>query len=104
MGGTQINAMVTYIIRRLLWSVLLLFVVSFITFVMFIVLPSADPAVLRAGRQPTPELIAAISSGVGWRPARSTAGSADGNRMNITNVMKLTTNSSRIAQSSRRMM
>ena len=45
--------MVTYIIRRLLWSVLLLFVVSFITFVMFIVLPSADPAVLRAGRQAT---------------------------------------------------
>ena len=35
--------MVTYIIRRLLWSILLLFVVSFITFVMFILLPSADP-------------------------------------------------------------
>jgi peptide/nickel transport system permease protein len=65
MGGTQINAMVTYIIRRLLWSVLLLFVVSFITFVMFIVLPSADPAVLRAGRQPTPELIAAIRENLG---------------------------------------
>src|SRR5215207_11752309 len=57
--------MVTYIIRRLLWSVLLLFVVSFITFVMFIVLPSADPAVLRAGRQPTPELIAAIRETLG---------------------------------------
>src|SRR5215211_2553522 len=57
--------MVTYIIRRLLWSVLLLFVVSFITFVMFIVLPSADPAVLRAGRQPTPELIAAIRENLG---------------------------------------
>ena len=46
--------MVTYIIRRLLWSVLLLFVVSFITFVMFILLPAADPAILRAGRNPTP--------------------------------------------------
>ncbi len=57
--------MVTYIIRRLLWSVLLLFVVSFITFVMFILLPSADPAVLRAGRQPTPELIAAIRENLG---------------------------------------
>ena len=57
--------MVTYIIRRLLWSVLLLFVVSFITFVMFILLPSADPALLRAGRQPTPELIAAIRENLG---------------------------------------
>jgi peptide/nickel transport system permease protein len=57
--------MVTYIIRRLLWAILLLFVVSFITFVMFIVLPSADPAVLRAGRQPTPELIAAIRENLG---------------------------------------
>jgi peptide/nickel transport system permease protein len=57
--------MVTYIIRRLLWSILLLFVVSFITFVMFILLPSADPAVLRAGRQPTPELIAAIRENLG---------------------------------------
>jgi peptide/nickel transport system permease protein len=52
--------MVTYIIRRLLWSILLLFVVSFITFVMFILLPSADPAVLRAGRQPSPQLIESI--------------------------------------------
>jgi len=57
--------MVTYIIRRLLWAILLLFVVSFITFVMFILLPSADPAVLRAGRQPTPELIAAIRENLG---------------------------------------
>jgi peptide/nickel transport system permease protein len=32
---------------------------------MFILLPSADPAVLRAGRQPTPELIAAIRENLG---------------------------------------
>src|SRR5690242_8553460 len=57
--------MVTYIIRRLLWAILLLFVVSFITFAMFILLPSADPAVLRAGRQPSPELIAAIRAALG---------------------------------------
>lgn len=57
--------MVTYIIRRLLWSILLLFVVSFITFVMFILLPSADPAILRAGRNPTPELVASIRETLG---------------------------------------
>jgi peptide/nickel transport system permease protein len=57
--------MVTYIIRRLLWSVVLLVVVSFITFLMFVVLPSADPAILRAGRNPTPELVASIRETLG---------------------------------------
>jgi peptide/nickel transport system permease protein len=57
--------MVTYIIRRLLWSVVLLLAVSLIAFVIFILMPSADPALLRAGRQPTPELIAAIREQLG---------------------------------------
>jgi peptide/nickel transport system permease protein len=52
--------MARYIIRRLLWMVVLLFLVSALTFVIFYVLPSADPAVLRAGRTGTPELIAQI--------------------------------------------
>jgi peptide/nickel transport system permease protein len=51
---------IRYIVRRVLWVILLLFVVSFLTFVIFYLFPSADPAVLRAGRQPTPELIATI--------------------------------------------
>jgi peptide/nickel transport system permease protein len=49
-----------YIARRLVWVVFLLFMITLITFVIFSVLPSGDPAVLRAGRQPTPELVAAI--------------------------------------------
>jgi len=49
--------MVRYIIRRLLWVIVLLIVVSFVTFVIFYLLPSADPAVLRAGRAPNPALI-----------------------------------------------
>ncbi len=57
--------MIPYIIRRLLWSVLLLLVVSFITFVMFVLLPSADPALLRAGRNPSPEVVAAIRENLG---------------------------------------
>jgi peptide/nickel transport system permease protein len=52
--------MAAYIGRRLLWVVFLLFMITLITFVIFSVLPSGDPAVLRAGRQPSPELIAAI--------------------------------------------
>jgi peptide/nickel transport system permease protein len=43
-----------YIIRRLLWVVLLLLTVSAVTFIIFYALPSGDPAALRAGRSPTP--------------------------------------------------
>ena len=34
--------------------------ITLITFIVFTVLPAADPAALRAGRQPSPELIASI--------------------------------------------
>jgi len=57
--------MISYIIRRLLWAVVLLLVVSFITFLMFVVLPSADPALLRAGRNPSPEVVKAIRENLG---------------------------------------
>src|SRR3954465_8396715 len=49
-----------YIIRRLLWTLLLLWVVSGITFIVFNVLPSADPALLRAGRRGEPEILKGI--------------------------------------------
>ena len=42
-----------------------------------------------------------MSAGVAFRPARSAAGSADGNTSKMTKVMKLTTSRSRIAQSTR---
>jgi peptide/nickel transport system permease protein len=54
-----------YIVRRVLWVIVLLFLVSAITFVIFFVLPSADPAQLRAGRQPNPALVAAIRHKLG---------------------------------------
>ena len=50
----------TYILRRLLWTILLLFVVTGLVFFIFDVLPTADPAALRAGRNATPESIAAV--------------------------------------------
>lgn len=49
-----------YIIRRLLWAIVVLIIVSAVTFIIFYALPSADPAVLRAGRSPNPALIAHI--------------------------------------------
>jgi peptide/nickel transport system permease protein len=57
--------MAAYIVRRLLWTVLLLLVITAITFLIFYVLPSGDPAKLRAGRSPTPETLAAIRNQLG---------------------------------------
>jgi peptide/nickel transport system permease protein len=50
----------TYILRRLLWTTFLLFVITALVFFIFDVLPTADPAQLRAGRNATPETVAAI--------------------------------------------
>ena len=57
--------MLSFIIRRLLWMIVLLLVISFLTFMIFYLLPAADPATLRAGRQPTPELIATLKQTLG---------------------------------------
>jgi peptide/nickel transport system permease protein len=57
--------MVRYVVRRVLWGVVLLALVSALTFVIFYVLPSADPAQLRAGRDASPETIATIRRTLG---------------------------------------
>ncbi len=49
-----------YIFRRVLWTILLLFVITVVTFVIFSILPSADPVRLRAGRNASPEALEAI--------------------------------------------
>ena len=54
-----------YIIRRLLWVIVLLFFVSLLTFVIFYLFPTADPALLRAGHQPNPALVAQIRHNLG---------------------------------------
>jgi peptide/nickel transport system permease protein len=57
--------MIPFIIRRLLWMVVLLLVISFLTYIIFYTLPAADPAALRAGRQPSPELLKSIRETLG---------------------------------------
>jgi peptide/nickel transport system permease protein len=49
-----------YIVRRLLWVVVVLLVVTSITYVVFFVMPTTDPAVTFAGKNPTPEQIAEV--------------------------------------------
>jgi peptide/nickel transport system permease protein len=54
-----------FVIRRLLWGVLLLIVVSGLLFLFFRFLPTADPAKLRAGRLQNPRIIAEIRHDLG---------------------------------------
>ncbi len=49
--------MARYIVRRLLWGVALLILVSALTFLFFDIFPTADPAALRAGRNPSPRIV-----------------------------------------------
>ena len=57
--------MAAYVLRRVLWGVVLLALVSLLTFVVFYVLPSADPAQLRAGRNANPATLAQIRASLG---------------------------------------
>jgi peptide/nickel transport system permease protein len=54
-----------YIIRRLAWMVVLLFAVSAITFVVFYVLPSGDPARKRAGSRASEARVDAVRRQLG---------------------------------------
>jgi peptide/nickel transport system permease protein len=57
--------MAAYIVRRVLWGLLLLVLVAAITFVLFRILPTADPARLRAGHSASPKVIAEIRANLG---------------------------------------
>ncbi len=57
--------MIRYIIRRILWGIVLLILISALTFVFFRILPAADPAQLRAGRNASPAIIAHIRQELG---------------------------------------
>jgi peptide/nickel transport system permease protein len=57
--------MIRYIIRRLLWGLLLLVIVCALTFIFFRILPTGNPALLRAGRDPQPHLVKEIEGVLG---------------------------------------
>src|SRR5438552_11003246 len=57
--------MIRYVIRRLLWGILALIIVSALTFLFFRIFPTGNPAVLRAGRDPQPKEIAEIERVLG---------------------------------------
>jgi peptide/nickel transport system permease protein len=52
--------MLRYIIRRLLYLVLVMFVITMVTYLIFYKLPSGDPAIRFAGKSPTPAVVAEV--------------------------------------------
>jgi peptide/nickel transport system permease protein len=52
--------MTRYIIRRLLYVVVVVIAVTAVAYTIFFVLPSTDPAIAFAGRSPTPQLVAQV--------------------------------------------
>ena len=57
--------MARYIVRRILWGLLLLVLVGALTFVLFRIFPTADPARLRAGHDPSPKVVAEMRRDLG---------------------------------------
>jgi len=49
-----------YIVRRVLWAILVLFIVVFLTYMIFFLLPSGDPAVRLAGKNQSPQILAQV--------------------------------------------
>jgi peptide/nickel transport system permease protein len=54
-----------YIIRRVLWVIVVMIVVTFLAFLVFYVLPSSKPENSFVGKAPTPELIAQVRKDLG---------------------------------------
>src|SRR5919106_1704364 len=54
-----------YVVRRLLYMLLVILVITLVTFIIFFKLPTGDPAVRFAGKQPTPELVAQVRENLG---------------------------------------
>jgi peptide/nickel transport system permease protein len=54
-----------YLIRRTLFLILVLFIVSFLTFLIFFKLPPGDPARIAAGRRTSPDIVAQARRNLG---------------------------------------
>ena len=52
--------MLTFIVRRVLWAVLVMFVITVLVFVIFFKIPGVDPARAIAGRNPSPQIMAEV--------------------------------------------
>jgi peptide/nickel transport system permease protein len=60
-----VTAVTEFIVRRLLWTVLVLFVITVLVFLIFFASPGVDPARALAGRNPTPQILDQIRAQFG---------------------------------------
>jgi len=58
-------AVLTFIVRRSLWAVLCMFVITVIVFFIFFKTPGVDPARAIAGRNPSPQVLAEVRAQLG---------------------------------------
>jgi peptide/nickel transport system permease protein len=65
MPRNHVSPMARYVLKRLLWGLFLIVIVCALTFVLFRILPSAEPARLRAGHDASPKVIAEIRRDLG---------------------------------------
>ncbi len=57
--------MLTFIIRRTLWTVVVMFVITVVVFFIFFKTPGVDPARALAGRNPSPQTLAEVRAQLG---------------------------------------
>jgi peptide/nickel transport system permease protein len=57
--------MLTFVVRRTLWAVLVMFVITVIVFFIFFKTPGVDPARAIAGRNPSPQVLAEVRAQLG---------------------------------------
>jgi peptide/nickel transport system permease protein len=57
--------MLTFIVRRTLWTVLVMFVITAVVFIIFFKTPGVDPARAIAGRNPSPQTLAEVRAQFG---------------------------------------
>jgi peptide/nickel transport system permease protein len=57
--------MLTFIVRRSLWTVLVMFVITAVVFIIFFKTPGVDPARAIAGRNPSPQTLAEVRAQFG---------------------------------------
>lgn len=57
--------MLTFIVRRLLWTVLVMFVITVVVYFIFFKTPGVDPARAIAGRNPSPQVLAEVRAQLG---------------------------------------
>jgi peptide/nickel transport system permease protein len=55
----------TFIVRRLLWTAVVMFVITVLVFIIFFKTPGVDPARAIAGRNPSPQVLAEIRAQLG---------------------------------------